>query len=60
MELNDSEKGTILRALDLYKSMVNFSLKNRKARRNNKDVAKYIDLYKQDLLNIENITVYLK
>ena len=39
---------------------INFSLKNRKARRNNKDVAKYIDLYKQDLLNIENITVYLK
>ena len=33
MELNESEKTTIKRALELYANTINFCLKNRKARR---------------------------
>lgn len=58
MQLSDSEKVTIMRALELYKSTIDFCLKNRKARRNNPDVVKMIDLYEQDLLNINSITTY--
>ena len=60
MELNDSEKETIKRALDLYEDMIKFSLRNRKAKRGNLKVVKYIDLYNQDLLNIDDINEYLK
>ena len=45
MELNDSEKETIKRALDLYEDMIKFSLRNRKAKRGNLKVVKYIDEY---------------
>lgn len=60
MELNESERATILRAIELYKSTVNFTLRNRKAKRSNKNVSKFIDLYEQDLLNIDCIKTYLK
>lgn len=60
MEINDSEKDTILRALSLYKDTIEFALRNRKAKRSNPEIAKYIDLYNQDLLNIDCINSYLK
>ena len=60
MKLNDSEKATILRSINLYKNTVEFTLRNRKAKRSNKDVAKFIDIYEQDLLNIDSIKSYLK
>ena len=60
MELNESERGTIFRALSLYEDTINFSLRNRKARRDNKDINKFIDLYNNDLLNIDSIKEYLK
>lgn len=59
MEINDSEKATIQRALSLYKDTVNFTLRNRKARRSAKDVQKFVDLYEQDLKNIDRINIYL-
>lgn len=60
MELNESERGTIFRALSLYEDTIDFSLRNRKARRNNIDIDKFIDLYNNDLLNIDSIKEYLK
>ena len=40
--------------------MINFSLRDRKAKRCNPDVIKFIDLYKQDLFNIDCIIESLK
>ena len=60
MELNNSEKDTILRAIQLYRDTINFTLRNRKAKRSNTKVLKYIELYEQDLLNINAIEGYLK
>ena len=60
MELNNSEKDTILRAIQLYRDTINFTLRNRKAKRSNPKVLKYIELYEQDLLNINVIEEYLK
>ena len=60
MELNNSEKDTILRAIQLYRDTINFALLNRKAKRSNPKVLKYIELYQQDLLNINAIEGYLK
>lgn len=60
MELNDSERATLLRSIEFYKNTVKFTLRNRKAKRSNKDVAKFIDIYEQDLLNIDLIESYLK
>lgn len=60
MELNDSEKATILRAIELYRDTIKFALRNRKAKRSNPDVLKFIELYEQDLLNIECIKGYIQ
>lgn len=60
MELNESERNTILRSFSLYKDTVEFCLRNRKAKRSNPKIKEMINLYEQDLLNIENITKYLK
>lgn len=60
MELNESERNTILRSFSLYKDTVKFCLRNRKAKRSNSKIKEMINLYEQDLLNIENITKYLK
>ncbi len=60
MELNESEKTTIKCALVLYANTINFCLKNRKARRSNKDVARMMDTYETDLKNIEDIIFYLR
>lgn len=59
MELNDSEKATILRAIKLYRDTIKFTLRNRKAKRSNPEVFKYIELYEQDLLNIDVLKDYL-
>lgn len=60
MELNDSEKETILRAISFYRDTANFMLRNRKAKRSNPKIAQYINLYEQDLSNIDCIESYLK
>lgn len=60
MELNESERATILRAVELYRDTIKFGLRNRKAKRSNSDVMKFIDLYEQDLLNIDLIESMLK
>lgn len=59
MEINDSEKQTLTRALSFYKDTIKFALRNRKAKRSVKDVQKFIDLYEQDLKNIDCINIYL-
>lgn len=59
MQVNGSEQATILRALSLYKDTINFTLRNRKAKRSNPKINKYIEIYEQDLLNIDSIETYL-
>ena len=59
MEINDSEKQTLKRALFFYKGTIDFALRNRKVKRSVKDVQKFIDLYEQDLKNIDCINKYL-
>lgn len=60
MELNESERATLLRSFELYKQTIDFCLKNRKARRSNPKIMEMIGLYEQDLANIASIESMLK
>ena len=63
MEFSSDELQTIFRAIDFYKKSIKFNLSNVKLIKNiklRKEFEKNIDLYKQDLFNIDSIEKYIK
>jgi len=60
MEINASERFTLINSLLLYKKLVTFNIGYLKDKRNDESFNKLYSGYSQDLLNIECMLSYLK